>query len=203
MSASAHAVEFDGQGRMALNQGRSEGSRGLHQFRDSRRSSPDEVDDPARQDAHDRRRVDRHDAVARIGGRRLPLTPRRAATADDEGRTSRRPSRSRRSTRSTSCSRSTTRRRWVTSRRSSRTPSPTSSSACSSRAASTPKGKPSGELADPTGNKENNFGCTAGTEPEFKPVTDMHIGIVSSSLGNFGGDVCDRRTRARTIAVTS
>lgn len=45
--------------------------------------------------------------------------------------------------------------------------------------------------ADPTGTKENRFGCPDGYDPEFKPVTDMHIGIVSSSLGNFGGDVCE------------
>jgi len=49
---------------------------------------------------------------------------------------------------------------------------------------------PGGSTADPAGNKENRFGCPQGFEPEFKPVTDMHIGIVSSSLGNFGGDVC-------------
>ena len=40
--------------------------------------------------------------------------------------------------------------------------------------------------ADPGGNKDNNYGCPQGSEPEFKPVSDMHIGIVSSSLGNFG-----------------
>ena len=51
-------------------------------------------------------------------------------------------------------------------------------------------GQPNGQLAEPTGSKENKYGCTGGTDPEFKPVTDMHIGIVSSSLGNFGGDVC-------------
>ena len=50
---------------------------------------------------------------------------------------------------------------------------------------------PNGALADPAGNKDNHYGCTAGSDPEFKPVSDMHIGIVSSSLGNFGGDVCD------------
>ncbi len=44
--------------------------------------------------------------------------------------------------------------------------------------------------ADPLGNKGNNFNCPAGTKPEFNPVTDMHIGIISSSLGGFGGDVC-------------
>ena len=46
------------------------------------------------------------------------------------------------------------------------------------------------QAADPTGNKANRFGCPAGQEPEFAPVTDMHIGIISSSLGGFGGDVC-------------
>lgn len=49
---------------------------------------------------------------------------------------------------------------------------------------------PGNTLADPTGTKENRYGCPEGFEPEFKPVTDMHIGVVSSSLGNFGGDVC-------------
>jgi hypothetical protein len=44
--------------------------------------------------------------------------------------------------------------------------------------------------ADPLGNKANNYNCPSGTKPEFNPVTDMHIGIISSSLGGFGGDVC-------------
>lgn len=52
------------------------------------------------------------------------------------------------------------------------------------------KPDPGGAVADPAGNKDNRYNCPANTEPEFKPVTDMHIGIVSSSLGNFGGDVC-------------
>jgi hypothetical protein len=30
----------------------------------------------------------------------------------------------------------------------------------------------------------------AGTAPEFNPVQDMHLGIVSSSLGSRGGDIC-------------
>ncbi len=47
-----------------------------------------------------------------------------------------------------------------------------------------------GKTADPNGNKGNNFNCPGGSEPEFRPVTDMHIGIISSSLGTFGGDVC-------------
>lgn len=45
-------------------------------------------------------------------------------------------------------------------------------------------------VANPQSNKEAKFDCPAGSEPEFKPVTDMHIGIVSSSIGTMGGDVC-------------
>lgn len=45
--------------------------------------------------------------------------------------------------------------------------------------------------ADPLAGEDSKFGCgAAGGEPEFKPVTDMHIGVISSSLGSFGGDVC-------------
>jgi hypothetical protein len=51
-------------------------------------------------------------------------------------------------------------------------------------------GKPNGATADPLGNKDNHYGCAGGTDPEFTPVSDMHIGLVSSSLGSFGGDVC-------------
>jgi len=47
-----------------------------------------------------------------------------------------------------------------------------------------PSGQPTGQQADPSGN------CPAGSKPEFRPVSDMHIGIVSSSLGSRGGDVC-------------
>jgi hypothetical protein len=57
-----------------------------------------------------------------------------------------------------------------------------------------------GKVADPNGNKANNFNCPAGTEPEFRPVTDMHIGIISSSLGSFGGDVCPDTGRANDKA---
>ncbi len=32
--------------------------------------------------------------------------------------------------------------------------------------------------------------CPAGSEPEFKPVTDIHIGVISSSLGGHGGTYC-------------
>jgi hypothetical protein len=32
--------------------------------------------------------------------------------------------------------------------------------------------------------------CRAGFEREFQPVEDIHIGVISSSLGDHGGDVC-------------
>jgi hypothetical protein len=32
--------------------------------------------------------------------------------------------------------------------------------------------------------------CQEGFEREFEPVLDIHIGIISSSLGDYGGDVC-------------
>lgn len=51
-------------------------------------------------------------------------------------------------------------------------------------------GLATGGTADPAASAKDNYGCASG-QPEFKPVTDMHIGVVSSSLGNFGGDVCD------------
>lgn len=47
--------------------------------------------------------------------------------------------------------------------------------------------KPTGELADP--NAESGKECKNG-HPEFKPVTDLHIGIVSSSMGGMGGSGC-------------
>jgi hypothetical protein len=35
----------------------------------------------------------------------------------------------------------------------------------------------------------NNGGCAPNT-PEFSPIEDIHIGIITSSLGNHGGEVC-------------
>ncbi len=54
-------------------------------------------------------------------------------------------------------------------------------------------GKPdaSGKTTVPTGGLRDNFGCPAGTEPEFRPVTDIHIAVISSSLGGLGGDICN------------
>ena len=39
--------------------------------------------------------------------------------------------------------------------------------------------------ADPVKTKAEHYGCAV--DAEFKPVTDLHIGIVSSSLGTLGG----------------
>jgi len=32
--------------------------------------------------------------------------------------------------------------------------------------------------------------CPDGSEPEFEPVTDIHIGVISSSIGGHGSDAC-------------
>ncbi len=37
-------------------------------------------------------------------------------------------------------------------------------------------------------------GCPSGTKDEFNAVHDMHIGILTSSLGSRGGDVCPDST---------
>jgi hypothetical protein len=46
---------------------------------------------------------------------------------------------------------------------------------------------------DAAGTEQNasvNGVCPSGQKPEFAPVHDLHLGIVSSSLGMRGGDVC-------------
>ena len=40
---------------------------------------------------------------------------------------------------------------------------------------------------EPTGGQAP---CPNGSAPEFKPIQNIHIGIITSSLGNHGGDVC-------------
>lgn len=40
------------------------------------------------------------------------------------------------------------------------------------------------QMADPS------LECPAGTVREFAPIKDIHVGVVTSSLGDFGGDVC-------------
>jgi len=47
---------------------------------------------------------------------------------------------------------------------------------------------PTGKLADPL--KPERQACDAGSEPAFTPITDMHIGVISSSLGGFGASTC-------------
>jgi hypothetical protein len=42
----------------------------------------------------------------------------------------------------------------------------------------------------PTGASSVNGVCAGGGSPEFNPIGDIHIGIVSSSLGPHGGTVC-------------
>jgi hypothetical protein len=39
--------------------------------------------------------------------------------------------------------------------------------------------------------------CPSGQKPEFAPVHDLHLGIISSSLGKRGGDECDPATPAQ------
>ncbi|HEX7669504.1 MAG TPA: hypothetical protein VF395_07975, partial [Polyangiaceae bacterium] len=40
----------------------------------------------------------------------------------------------------------------------------------------------------PTSPSEN---CPSGTEREFEPIKDIHIGVITSSLGGHGGNQCD------------
>lgn len=48
--------------------------------------------------------------------------------------------------------------------------------------------RPTGQIADPL--KAEAQACPAGSEPQFTPITDMHIGVISSSLGGFGASTC-------------
>ena len=47
---------------------------------------------------------------------------------------------------------------------------------------------PTGPLSDPL--KADADRCPAGSEPAFPPITDMHIGVISSSLGGMGSSSC-------------
>ena len=54
-------------------------------------------------------------------------------------------------------------------------------------------GDPTGEQADESGH------CAAGA-PEFKPIRDLHIGIITSSIGDHGsGDVCSDAQAAQDV----
>jgi len=45
-------------------------------------------------------------------------------------------------------------------------------------------------MGAPTGKSSVNGACADGGSPEFNPIGDIHIGIVSSSLGSHGGQQC-------------
>jgi hypothetical protein len=47
---------------------------------------------------------------------------------------------------------------------------------------------PTGKTSDPT--KPEDAMCDPGAEPAFPPITDMHVGVISSSMGGFGGSEC-------------
>jgi hypothetical protein len=48
-------------------------------------------------------------------------------------------------------------------------------------------GEAIGESADPT--------CPSGSVPEFRAATDIHVGVITSSLGSHGGTVCVEDTK--------
>ena len=48
-------------------------------------------------------------------------------------------------------------------------------------------GEPLGQSADPI--------CPEGSAPEFRPATDIHVGVITSSLGSHGGTVCTEVTK--------
>ena len=52
---------------------------------------------------------------------------------------------------------------------------------------------PTGQLADPLRVAAEQ--CPAGSEPAFTPITDMHIGLISSSLGGMGSDSCKQAAK--------
>ena len=47
---------------------------------------------------------------------------------------------------------------------------------------------PTGKLSDPTQPEASM--CPPGSEPAFPPITDMHLGVISSSLGGLGSGEC-------------
>jgi hypothetical protein len=53
--------------------------------------------------------------------------------------------------------------------------------------------QPTGTAADPL--KPDGEQCAVGSEPAFEPITDMHIGVISSSLGGMGSSSSRDPTR--------
>lgn len=49
---------------------------------------------------------------------------------------------------------------------------------------------PSDPSAAPIPMEDPNTSCEKGYQREFSPVKDIHIGVITSSLGDFGGDNC-------------
>lgn len=49
---------------------------------------------------------------------------------------------------------------------------------------------PDGPVADNLQPATGTDPCPAHSEREFPPLTDLHVGIISSSLGSFSGDTC-------------
>jgi hypothetical protein len=56
-------------------------------------------------------------------------------------------------------------------------------------------GKPTGEVSDTTGH------CASG-RPEFTPLKDIHVGVITSSLGSHGGTGCEPRNDDATTHST-
>jgi hypothetical protein len=46
-------------------------------------------------------------------------------------------------------------------------------------------------FVDPT----KQYGCPGGSKPEFEPIVDIHIGVVTSAMGGFGSDSCSETGR--------
>lgn len=55
-------------------------------------------------------------------------------------------------------------------------------------------GRPTGERANPKAPEGKE--CARGT-PEFRPIVDVHIGILTSSMGGFGGSECGHAEQPR------
>jgi hypothetical protein len=48
--------------------------------------------------------------------------------------------------------------------------------------------------AEPVAMTDPNVDCPAGHQREFAPVKDIHVGVITSSLGDFGGNTCETTT---------
>lgn len=53
--------------------------------------------------------------------------------------------------------------------------------------------EPNGAVASPQPDSPQEA-CPSGSAREFKPVRDMHVGVITSSLGARGGDICRDET---------